>query len=279
MAVDWSDVKKGFDPGKASQAFYLVRGKPGVGKTTFASGIEESLLVDCDPAEGGKYVVGPRAERKSVRSWEQFEEIHARLKKDAIENKDKRRFKTVIIDPAGQLLTFCRDRIKKKLGVDEITGFDHGTVASLFREKYLDLLNHGYYLVITDHEIDMRSLQKGGIEKIVTEALLPQSITKYLEQDCHHILTLTLDHVTRDVIDPVTKKPKLDKVLTFRITTRPGKRTSIANPKARVWLPEVLEDLPQVGDASKLWDHFAAQYDKAVAAMRSVDGANAPKKE
>lgn len=266
MSVDWSDLKQGFAPGEPWASFYVIRGKPGVGKSTLAYGIPDSVVADMDPAEGGKYVVGARAKRKRITTWAELQEFKAKLKADAGPNAT---FKVVILDPAGQLLTLCRHRIKEKLKVEDIEGFDHGKVNSLFREQYLDLINWGYYPVIIDHEVDIRMLQKGGSEKIVTEALLPGGITKYLDQDCHHTLTMTLTPSVVSVKDAKTGRERAATHLTFGITTKPGRRTSLVNPKTRIWLPEELKDIPQTGDASVVWDHFAAECHKAIAKMTS----------
>jgi len=263
--IDWSDLEKGFRPGTAAEALYVLRGLPGVGKTSFAMGCPNSLMLDCDPQQGSKYVVGPRSESRPVTSWASFTKEFDRLMKDAKTNGKERRFKTVIIDPAGIFLNHCREETKRKLGVTDIEGFDHAKVAGLLREKTLDLAYAGYYWIIIDQLVRRTALQKGGTETVYNEALLPQSANKYLELDCHHILTMSLKSVTETVM--VNGKPVMRASMSGRIIeTKPGTaKTSIANPKSRVWLPESI-DIPK-GNAASSWDVFSAAYDKAVQEM------------
>lgn len=266
--IDWGNLETGFQPGRAHEGLYIVRGLPGTGKTTFASGCPDSLLIDCDPQHGGKYVMGGRAARANVTNWDEFDKLHKTLLKDAKENKDGRRFKMVIVDPASLFLNHCRAAMCKKLGVPEIDGFDHGKVANLFREKLLDLAYNGYYWIVVDQLMRRTALAKAGGEAVFTEALLPNSVVKYLEADCHHILTISLQ--PQAVTENVNGKPVQRMTMTGRIVeTKPGtQKTSIANPKSRVWLPEKF-NLPNANSAA-IWDSFSATYDKAVADMQDA---------
>lgn len=271
--IDWSNLESGFKPGSAAEALYVLRGLPGVGKTSFASGCPNSLLLDCDPQAGGRYAVGARAERATVNNWASFLKVFDNLMKDAKTNGAERRFKTVIIDPAGIFLQHCREETKRRLGVAEIEGFDHGKVANLFREKLLDLAYAGYYWIVIDQLVKRTALQKGGSEAVFVEALLPQSAVKYMELDCHHILTMSLKPVMVDEIGANGKKTQKMQMSGRVLETKPGtSKTSIANPKSRVWLPEAI-DIP-FGTSAKSWDAFSAAYDTAVHEMAAYQDAN-----
>lgn len=259
-------AKNGFDPGQSYEANYVIRGKPGTGKTTIACGCPYAVHGDCDPSGAGRFVVNGRSQRVGIRDAAMFDAFIKELIEDATKKGDDRRFKVVILDPAGQILNFCRQLMCKKLGVTDIEGFDHGKVASLFRKYLLDLNAVGYYWILIDHELDTRMPKSGGTEIILTEPLLPQSINKFVEQDCHHILTMKLEPESVAVKDNKGLLRQETK-LTHRITTKPGRKTSLANPKARIWLPEVITGLPETGDSADIWDYFDNQCQQAIARM------------
>ncbi len=270
--VNWDNLEEGFDPGLPHQAFYVVRGKPGTGKTTLVCGCPDSLHLDCDPMSGGKYVVRGRAKRRPVTSWAEWCRERDRLIEDAKVNKDKRRFKAIIIDPAGHFYGYCMESVKQKLGVEEITGFEYGDVAREMRREWLKLLNAGYGVFLTDHIVSRFALVKGSSgEQQIDEALLPNSVVKLLEQDCHHVITTVLEPARVDEVDPKTGKSIARTKLKYVWTTKPGRKTSLANPKSRVWLPEVFTNVPQVGTAADLWDHFADEWSKAVKVMQEAN--------
>ena len=223
--------------------------------------------MDADPGGGGRYVVNPRSDRLQVSSHDEYMAVHKTLLADAEANGPDRRYDVVIWDPGGGFLGFANEYTRKQLGVEEITGFDHNKVAANMRNMWLELLRAGYWLLMTDHLRKKLISKTGEKEEIVTEALLPASVLKYLEQDCHHIFTLGLEWIPVTVVDPKSGKEKMDKKLLYHVSTRPGRRTSLANPKTRVWLPEEFPEWPQSGDSSELWDAYDAIFQKSITAM------------
>ena len=195
MPVDWTNrITHGFDPPAPNKSFLVIRGKPGTGKSCLAAGAPGAIHIDLDPLGSNSSIVGARAERmvKKICTFDDYEKLQTDLIQDAKESGDKRRFSTVIWDNAGQLLLLCRERVAKNLGVDEITGFDHGKVSSFMRNLWLGLSNAGYGMIVLDHDIS-RVISDGKNERIITETLLPQGVMKYLDQDCHHTFTTKLE--------------------------------------------------------------------------------------
>lgn len=266
-SVDWSGLERGFSPGEPGDALYLLRGFAGTGKTSFACGFPKSLLIDCDPMNGGKYVVGGSAERERVNSWDKLDDITKRLEADTRINGANRRFNMVIIDPTSIFQTFIAAAVMKKFGLESIEGFDHGKVGKAVRDFLFRLTDAGYYWTVVDQLTRRFALSKNG-ETPVTEALLNTSTTKYLENDCHHILTMTLVPESKTV----TEGGKTKVVTTTKrvLETKPSfNKTTIANAKSRVWLPEKIE-LP-TGTAADMYREFKRVYDEAASVMVTAD--------
>lgn len=270
--IDWSHTESGFDPGEPWEAFYVIRGKPGSRKTSFVAGIPRSLILSFD-RKGANFAIGSRAERSNCFDWKSYCLNHDMLMNDAAKNGDGRRFVVVSFDPAGLFHLLCKAEMERKLGC-EIEGFDWAKVASLFREKLLDLSRAGYYWNVCDHLLTKVLKLQGGGEKEITEPLMPASVNGKLDQDCSYVLTFGTTSDSSVVMDPKTKKRVTTQTHKFEITTRPGKRTSMTNPKARVWLPTTFEIPNSCRTSAEMYDYYCEVYRTAVREMQSLDEAS-----
>lgn len=95
-------------PNEISKEFYLkalVYGQPGIGKSTVASSMPDSVLIDCD---NGVHRISPehRIPFLPVKSYDEVLELLA--------SPEIQPFKTIIFDTAGKLLDFIAQYIIKR---------------------------------------------------------------------------------------------------------------------------------------------------------------------
>lgn len=265
----WDFLTKPFEPPSATKANLIIRGRPGTCKTSFLLSNKDTLTTSYE-AQGADWVVGKQGEFELVQDWETFNKLMTLLEKDAKDNGDARRFWAVGIDTAAQWL----DKIMfpqwcKLNGVKEVEGFDFAKAAK-FAMMYLRKLNQwGYAWHLTDHILD-KVISTGTSEKVVTESVLTQSFRKLIDGECSHILTFELRNVTTG---PDGRALPVDK--RFKecwVTTQPGRRTSLENPKARVWLPQEFR-IPSVEVDPKCygWLAYDQAHEAAVERMKEVN--------
>lgn len=237
MPANWDDLEPCFNPPGPAETNIVLRSKPGIGKTTLLAGNPTALMVSCETG-GAEAAVGSRARQKILREWPDFHDLMARLETDAKE--DARQFTTVCIDTIGQFAEkFAYPYWCSKNGCTEVEGFDWPKAAKFLMNFLRKLNNMGYAWHVTDHLIDKVIKSTTGAEKIITESVLPNTLIKLLDQECSYILTLELVQETKDARGqslPLDKRP-----WKCIASTKPGRKTSLANPKTRIWLPDTFE--------------------------------------
>ncbi len=84
------------DPAFQPSVVMMVYGEGGVGKTTFASTGPDVLLADCE--NGSKYfgLRGIKVDIAQIRTWSDMKDFLDEVKKD--------KYKTIVIDPIGELM-------------------------------------------------------------------------------------------------------------------------------------------------------------------------------
>lgn len=99
------EIKKTTDVKLMPTINMLIYGAPGVGKTTFSANTEDCLIAD---VEGGAVFLGLHGIEASVARVEKWDDLNEVLK--AVKEGG---YKTVVIDPIGELLEKLIDSLKK----------------------------------------------------------------------------------------------------------------------------------------------------------------------
>jgi len=119
-------------PSLAGQ-FILIYGPPGVGKTTFANEMGDTLFLA--PEDGQRflevYYVG-------INSWQDFIDSIKQLK---AKPKRAKRFKTIAVDTIDNLYAHCAYYVGKKLGFEHPSDEDWGKGYEAIREELRRGLN------------------------------------------------------------------------------------------------------------------------------------------
>lgn len=91
----------------------LIYGLSGAGKTTLASNIKNSLILDVEG--GAEFMDAPRVPKKSLQTYEQFCRVLADLWNQADKGKEGRQFDNIIIDSVDWLVRLI---VEKAAGID-----------------------------------------------------------------------------------------------------------------------------------------------------------------
>jgi hypothetical protein len=157
----------------------LIYGRAGIGKTTWAAGFPNSLLLSCERVSKGVEAYDFNWENGGVTSWEIF-----LAAVDLIE-KNPGKFKTVVIDTAEALYQHCFNFICKKLGVDHPSdGRDFGKAWAMIKDEFTNALDRiwkvGLGVCFTAHakEVDVVSNSGSKYTRIMPEMAAP--MYKYL---------------------------------------------------------------------------------------------------
>lgn len=265
----WEHLTTGFNPPLPGDENLVVRSLPGGGKTTFFAGDPNTLLLSGEP-QGSSFIVGARCGFDTCKSWEDFERNVQALEQDAKANGDDRRFRSVTFDTIGQFIEkIFSPKWCSLNGVKEVEGFDFAKLAKFVMYWLRKLNEMGYAWHVSDHVLSQR-VTVGKTEKIVVESVLSQSIRKLIDQECSQIITLELRDIRTDSkgkmlpVDQWTKE--------CWATTKPGNDTSLANPKARVWIPQEFK-VPSIEDDPNGYGFLAYEkvFAEAVERMSKID--------
>lgn len=265
----WDHLTSGFSPPLPGDENLILRSLPGGGKTTFLMSDPNTLHL-CGELQGASWVVGSRCETDFLGDWKRFDYNMNLLEQDARKNGEKKRFRSVSLDTIGQIIESVFAPHWCELNkVKEIEGFDHGKLAKYVMYWLRKINQWGYAWHLGDHILTQR-VTVNKTEKIVTESVLTQSIRKLIDQECSQILTLELRDIRTDENGKALPIDQWRKECWA--TTKPGSKTSLANPKARVWIPQEFK-IPSVEEDPEGYGFLAyeAVYNKAIERMQAVE--------
>ena len=143
------------DPGQLTTLLY---GQPKVGKSTFASEYPDAIFLSTEPGLNSLSVY-----KVDVRSWEEFGEAWAQLKKDD-------RFRTIIIDTVDNLYDFCREYVLKTLGISHESEESYGKAYAMIKKEFHRAINamanNRFGLVLISHAaFEEEKTRAGAIRK------------------------------------------------------------------------------------------------------------------
>lgn len=110
----------------------MLYGAPKVGKSTFCSQLDYPLFLDTE--NGLKSLETYRVE---LGDWETFTRTCMELRQE----KGKLPFKTLVIDTVDNLFGFCRDHVRKKLGVMHESDLDYGKGWDAVKSEFAPAMN------------------------------------------------------------------------------------------------------------------------------------------
>ena len=134
IPADWAKlgVVTGYDPKSAEDLNLYVVGPSGEGKTTFDSSIPDNMILDFD--KSAESIIGTRAMRVAIRSYEQYMEITQKLIDEG--KSGKHVVHRVSIDTTDEWLGMIVSRLQAEKGVDDITEFgSQGHGWAMIRER------------------------------------------------------------------------------------------------------------------------------------------------
>lgn len=124
-----------------------IMGAPGVGKTTLASKIPDSLLIATEP--GYKAIPGIKA--VDVNSWTDFLQVVAQLRKPAVQEI----YKVVVIDTLDELVFLAIQHLLQVEGVATLSdipwGGGYSKLEEMLRKTFRQIQQHyGFFLLAHD---------------------------------------------------------------------------------------------------------------------------------
>ncbi len=140
---------------------FLVYGGPKIGKTSWATRFNKSLLLGFEKG----YSALPGIKAVPVNSWTEFLKYLSQLKQDAkrVETAKMRGetaetvFDYVIVDVADIAYDYCEKYICQRAGADTVSDIPFGggykQIEKEFDEKLRSIVQMGYGLIIISHEI------------------------------------------------------------------------------------------------------------------------------
>ncbi|KKN56264.1 hypothetical protein LCGC14_0574090 [marine sediment metagenome] len=134
IPADWAKlgVVAGYDPKPAEDLNLYIVGPSGEGKTTFDSSIPDNLILDFD--KSAESIIGPRAMRVPIGSYERYMEVTQKLIDEG--KKGKHIVHRVSIDTTDEWLGMITNRLQVEKGVPDITDFGaQGHGWSMIRER------------------------------------------------------------------------------------------------------------------------------------------------
>ena len=133
----------------------LIFGIPKVGKTTLAAQFDDPLFLSLEPGTKSLSVY-----RTEIKKWKNFTETIEELE------KEKDRFKTVVIDTFAKLHDLCLEGVCKELGVDHPADAPYGKGFNMVDQEFNKWMNRltlsGRGIVLLCHEDSKDIEQKDG---------------------------------------------------------------------------------------------------------------------
>ncbi len=142
---------------------FLVYGYPKVGKTTWASEIEDALFISTEPGQEALSVYATK-----VTTWPEFLSVGKALA------TEEHNFKTAIVDTTGPLFEMCKHHVRANHGFMHESDLDWGKGWSLVKEEFaramvkLSMLDMGLVLICHADEKEIKTA-KGATTKVVPD--------------------------------------------------------------------------------------------------------------
>ncbi len=134
IPADWAKlgVVTGYDPKAAEDLNLYIVGPSGEGKTTFESSIPNTMILDFD--KSAESIIGTRAMRVAIRSYEQYMEVTQKLIDEG--KAGKHVVHRVSIDTTDVWVDMIKLRLQTEKGVNDITEFgSQGHGWAMIRER------------------------------------------------------------------------------------------------------------------------------------------------
>jgi phage nucleotide-binding protein len=136
----------------------LLYGLPKTGKTTLAAQFDEPLFLELEPGTKSLSVY-----RQPVKKWKMFTETVEEL------DKEKNRFKTVVIDTFAKLHDLCQEAVCKELGVEHPADAPYGKGFNMVDQEFNRWMNRisltGRGVILICHEDSKDVEQRDGSVK------------------------------------------------------------------------------------------------------------------
>ncbi len=134
IPADWAKlgVVTGYNPKSAEDLNLYIVGPSGEGKTTFESSIPNTMILDFD--KSAESIIGTRAMRVPIRSYEQYMEVTQKLIDEG--KTGKHVVHRVSIDTTDVWVDMIKLRLQTEKGVNDITEFgSQGHGWAMIRER------------------------------------------------------------------------------------------------------------------------------------------------
>lgn len=134
IPTDWAKlgVQTGYNPKSAEDLNLYIVGPSGEGKTTFESSIQDTMILDLD--KGAEGIVGTRAMRVPIRSYEHYMQVSQKLIDEG--KAGKHVVHRVSVDTTDIWVDMIKLQLQKEKGVDDITEFgSQGHGWAMIRER------------------------------------------------------------------------------------------------------------------------------------------------
>jgi hypothetical protein len=161
VAVDVGDLTLPTEKKKPCVDFFryatLVYGRPGIGKTTFATSFPDAILLSCERVSKGISCYDFNADGGGVHRWEIFRKAVELLE------TDRSRFATVVIDTIDAAYAQAMIYACKKMGIDHPHDGAYGKGWDAVKAEFVGTMDRlwatGRGIVFTSHakEVDVKS--------------------------------------------------------------------------------------------------------------------------
>jgi len=151
-------------PKKPCEDFFsyvsAIYGRPGVGKTTWATSFPDSLLLSCERVSKGIECYDFMADEGGVRNWETF------LAAVDLLEKNPDRFRTVVIDTIDAAYNQCLTAVCKKREISHPQDEGHGKAWDAVRREFTETIDRlqrtGRGIVFISHAKEIEILSHSG---------------------------------------------------------------------------------------------------------------------
>ena len=111
---------------------FLIYGQPKSGKSTFCSHFDDAIFIATEP--GHKFL---EVYKVSPKSWADVNSLFTEL----YQQRDDKKFKTIIIDTVDNLMAMAESVVEKEEGVKYIHDLEYGKGSRFSRKKVMQWIN------------------------------------------------------------------------------------------------------------------------------------------